>query len=298
MSTTSISPATPQPTVLAGPPALARSLVFRLRPGADPAPALRGLIEVMPPAWGTIGIGEQLALRLGRPIAGLRTFPAFSGPEAIVPSTQGSLWLMLRGDEYTSLYRHEGNVRATLRDAFALDDAVNTFFYDGGRDLSGFEDGTANPKGDEAVAAAIVADGPLAGSSFVAVQRWIHDLNRFAAFAPADADNIIGRRLTTNEEFEEAPESAHVKRTAQELFEPEAFIVRRSMPWSDGEEHGIEFIAFGDTLDKFEKMLRRMAGLDDGITDGLFTFSHPLTGGYYWVPPVREGKVALAAIGL
>jgi putative iron-dependent peroxidase len=298
MSTASLSSVTPQPSILAAPPTLARSLVFRRRPKADAAPALRALVDAMPPEWGTLGIGEQLALHLGRPVPGLRTFPAFSGPDAIVPSTQGSLWVFLRADEFTSLYQHEGVVRGLLRETFALEDAVNTFFYDGGRDLSGFEDGTANPKGDEAVAAAIVADGPLAGSSFVAVQRWIHDLNRFAGLAPADADDIIGRRLATNEEFDEAPESAHVKRTAQELFEPEAFVVRRSMPWSDGERHGIEFIAFGDTLDKYETMLRRMTGLDDGISDGLFTFSHPITGGYYWVPPVREGKIDLSAIGV
>jgi putative iron-dependent peroxidase len=298
MSTTSILPASPQPSVLAPPPLFARSLVFRLLPKADPEPALRALIASIPLDWATIGIGEQIALKLDRPIPGLRTFPALSGPEVTIPSTQGSLWILLRADDFTSLYQHEGVVRATLREAFAISDAVNAFFYDNGRDLSGFEDGTANPKDDDAVAAAIVAEGPLAGSSFVGVQRWIHDLNRFAAFAPADADNIIGRHLTTNEEFEDAPDSAHVKRTAQELFDPEAFIVRRSMPWSNGDEHGLEFIAYGDTLDKYERMLRRMAGLDDGITDGLFSFSHPLSGGFYWVPPVRDGKVDLSALGL
>jgi putative iron-dependent peroxidase len=298
MSTASILPVSPQPSVLSAPPALARSLVFRLLPNADPTPALRALVDTIPPDWATIGIGEQLALKLGRPIPGLRTFPALSGPEVCIPSTQGSLWMLLRADEYTSLYQHEGIVRATLHGTFAIADAVNTFFFDGGRDLSGFEDGTANPKDDAAVAAAIVAEGPLAGSSFVGVQRWIHDLNRFAAFAPADADNIIGRRRATNEEFEDAPESAHVKRTAQELFDPEAFVVRKSMPWSTGDEHGLEFIAYGNTLDKYEKMLRRMAGLDDGITDGLFSFSHPLSGGFYWVPPVRDGKVDLSALGV
>ena len=298
MTTVSTAAATPQPSVLAPALALARSLAFRLRPRVDPAPPLQALVGAMSPDWSTIGIGEQLALRLNRPIPGLRTFPAFSGPEAIVPSTQSSLFVLLRADDFTSLYKHEGIVRGLLRESFAIDDAVNTFCYDGGRDLSGFEDGTANPTDEDAIAAAIVADGPLAGSSFVAVQRWMHDLNRFAALPPADADNIIGRHMKTNEEFDDAPDSAHVKRTAQELFDPEAFVVRRSMPWSDGEEHGLEFIAFGNTLDKFEKMLRRMAGLDDGITDGLFTFSHPLTGAYYWVPPVRTGKVDLSALGL
>jgi putative iron-dependent peroxidase len=87
MSITSILPASPQPSVLAPPPPFARSLVFRLLPKADPVPALRALIEAVPPAWAAIGIGEQLTLKLGRPIPGLRTFPAVSGPEVTIPST-------------------------------------------------------------------------------------------------------------------------------------------------------------------------------------------------------------------
>ena len=70
------------------------------------------------------------------------------------------------------------------------------------------------------------------------------------------------------------------------------------MPWSDGEEHGLEFIAYAASLDAFERMLRRMLGLDDGIVDALFTFSRPVTGGYYWCPPVRAGKIDLTALGI
>jgi putative iron-dependent peroxidase len=70
------------------------------------------------------------------------------------------------------------------------------------------------------------------------------------------------------------------------------------MPWSDGEEHGLEFIAYTDALEKFERMLRRMLGLDDGIVDALFTFSRPVTGGYYWCPPLSAGKIDLTALGI
>lgn len=35
-----------------------------------------------------------------------------------------------------------------------------------------------------------------------------------------ERDHIIGRRLSDNEELEDAPESAHVKRTAQEASPP------------------------------------------------------------------------------
>ncbi|HEY5348522.1 MAG TPA: Dyp-type peroxidase [Candidatus Lustribacter sp.] len=288
-----------QSGVLVDPPPLARSLTYRLHGPADAAATLRAFAAKIPADWVTVGIGEQVALRLGRPVAGLRTFPGISGPDATVPSTQGALWVLLRAADHTELYKREGSVRAALAGAFVLDDAGSLFHYDGGRDLSGFEDGTANPSGAAAAAAAIVhGSGALDGSSYVAVQRWIHDLQCFAAFSPDQADAVIGRRLVTNEEIADAPPSAHVKRTEQEGFGPETFVVRRSMPWSDGEEHGLEFIAFGDTLDKFERILRRMLGLDDGIVDALFTFSRPVRGGYYWCPPLRSGRLDLSALGI
>jgi putative iron-dependent peroxidase len=264
---------------------------------ADVAAALSKFVRTVPAAWATLGIGEPLALACGRSIAGLRTFPGLSGAAATAPSNQGALWVLLRGADHTELYKREAGVRTALASAFALENARSLFHYDGGRDLSGFEDGTANPTGAAADAAAIVhGAGALDGSSFVAVQRWIHDLQRFAAFPPERADAVIGRRLDTNEEIADAPPSAHVKRTEQEAFDPETFLVRRSMPWSDGEEHGLEFIAYAASLDAFERMLRRMLGLDDGIVDALFTFSRPVTGGYYWCPPLRSGAIDLSAL--
>ncbi|MBL8839647.1 MAG: Dyp-type peroxidase, partial [Alphaproteobacteria bacterium] len=60
----------------------------------------------------------------------------------------------------------------------------------------------------------------------------------------------------------------------------------------------LEFIAFGHNLDPFERQMRRMAGLDDGIVDAVFRFSRPLTGGYYWCPPVKDGRLDLRLIGM
>ncbi len=107
---------------------------------------------------------------------------------------------------------------------------------------------------------------------------------------------MFGRRLSDNEELDDAPESAHIKRTAMENFEPEAFIVRRSMPYIDGDEAGLVFLSFASTLGFYEIQLRRIIGLDDGITDGLFSFSRPTTGGYYWCPPTENGQLQLSAL--
>jgi putative iron-dependent peroxidase len=58
------------------------------------------------------------------------------------------------------------------------------------------------------------------------------------------------------------------------------------------------FVAFGASLDAFEAQLRRMAGLDDGITDALFQFTRPITGAWFWCPAIRRGQLDLGPLGL
>lgn len=286
-----------QPAILAPVPALGRSLTFRLVPETDPWPAVNRLVAQFDPSWGIVGLGDGLVRTLGRHVPGLRTFPALAGAGCSVPSTQQAVWVWLGGDDAGVLFDRVEAIKAALNPDLLLDDDHPLFRYAGGRDLTGYEDGTENPTDDAAVEAAIAASPEvLAGSSFVAVQRWIHDLHRFQDHSPPERDAMIGRRRDTNEEIDDAPESAHVKRTAQESYTPEAFMVRRSMPWATAFAKGLEFVAFGRSLDAYERVLRRMVGEEDGIVDALFRFSRPVAGGYYWCPPVSGGKLDLSAL--
>jgi putative iron-dependent peroxidase len=171
---------------------------------------------------------------------------------------------------------------------------VRALGFEGRLAIVGYEDGTENPKGDAALEAAIRPDG----SSFVAVQRYVHDLERFNANDAPGRDAIIGRRLSDNEEIPDAVATAHVKRSAQESFDPPAFMVRRSMPWGTLKEHGLVFVAFVENLDRFERVLHRMAGLDDGHVDGLMGFTRAVSGGYYWCPGLRDDGLDLSAFGV
>lgn len=287
-----------QPCILAPVPALARMLTFRLRPEAKPKPALRQLRDGFDLDWGAVGIGEPALKALPATVAGLRTFPGLSGAACPIPSTQGALWVSLRAEDRSTLVDRTDAVCLLVGSAFELEDVLDTFEYAGGRDLTGYEDGTENPRDAAAVEATFLARGRQRGASFVAVQRWVHDLARFRGMPPRRRDHTIGRRISDNEEIDSAPESAHVKRTAQESFEPAAFMVRRSMPWATGLDQGLEFIAYCESLDRYERVLRRMVGLEDGIVDALFTFSRPVTGSYYWCPPVANGRLDLATIGV
>ena len=290
---------TPQPGILLPVPPLARYLTFSLKPGVNPRGPLRELRDVADGKRVVAGIGASLALALGRNIEALRSFPSHTGAGFDVPSTPSALWIWARGEDQGELFHRSRLIERQLARVFRLEQALDAFRHDRGRDLTGYEDGTENPRGRRAHMAAIVqAPSRLAGSSFVAVQQWEHQFGRFEAMTPRQRDDAIGRRRSNNEEIDNAPRSAHVKRTAQENFEPAAFVVRRSMPWADAMRAGLVFVAFGCSLDAFEAQLRRMVGLDDGITDALFKFTRPVTGAYYWCPGMRRGRLDLAPLGL
>lgn len=291
MPSSSQAPPDPQPGILAPPPAGARFVTFALGAGVDPRAALDRLARAPHDPATVIGLGLPLLAAAGRPVEGLRAFPALTP----FPSTQGAVWLAATHADRGAAFDACRAFAKRLGDGFTVAEEIDAFRYRGGRDLSDYEDGTENPKGDAAGAAAIVAGDAAgrSGGSFVAVQRWVHDLGAVEGMAATARDNVVGRNRESNEELAEAPLSAHVKRTAQESFDPPAFVLRRSLPYGGISEHGLYFIAYGASLDHFERQLRRMAGREDGIVDGLLSFTRAVTGSYYFCPPLRDGKLDL-----
>jgi putative iron-dependent peroxidase len=289
-----------QPGILAPVPRHARYLTFALKQGAQPREAVRALAASADGKTCVAGLGAMLLFAMQKEIEGLRPFPHHRGEGFEVPSTPAALWCWLRGEDRGEIVLSGRKIERILAPAFEVSSAIDAFKYGSGLDLTGYEDGTENPRGKKAAEAAVARDKRpgRGGASFVAVQQWVHDLDRFAAMPQKQQDNTVGRRKSDNKELGNAPASAHVKRTAQESFTPEAFVLRRSMPWADATRAGLVFVAFGRTLDAFEAQLKRMIGEEDGTVDALFTFTQPVTGAYFWCPPVRRGHLDLRAIGL
>lgn len=284
-----------QSGILGSTPPVARYLIFSLADQDEVRRSLRLLRNIADGRQTVVGLGQSLVLTLGVTIPGLRTFPCYAGAGYEVPSTPFALWCWLRGDDRGELLHRTRRIHEALAPAFRLEQVIDAFTYGTGRDLTGYEDGTENPKDERASEVAFVqgqGDG-LDGSSFVAVQQWVHDLDRFEAKSNEEQDNTIGRRRSDNDEIEDAPLSAHVKRATQESFNPEAFVLRRSMPWTDDSCAGLVFVAFGASFDAFEAILRRMVGAEDGIADALFTFTRPMSGAFFWCPGMRDGRLDL-----
>ena len=286
---------TTQAGILKPVPSQGRYLFFSIDQPAALRDALSRLAALADGEAVVAAVGPALVAALGATVTGLREMPDLSAHGLSVPSTPTALWCWLRGKDRGDLVTLTRQLERTVAPALRLNRAVDTFRHGKGpnghgRDLTGYEDGTENPKGKAAETAALMrgAGEGLDGASYVAVQQWLHNFDAFEALGQEGQDHAVGRRRSDNEELDDAPQAAHVKRTAQESFEPEAFVLRRSMPWAMSNKAGLMFVAFGRSLDAFEAQMRRMAGHDDCITDAIFRFSKPVNGAYLWCPPVRQ----------
>lgn len=282
-----------QAAILDALPAHATYLSFDLQENTDASAVKAALKQLQPLVDGVrivLGVGAALTQALRIEISGLHEFTGIANCKVHLPATPAALWLWLRENERGELLHQQQRVVQALGPIFQLQQEVSAFKYGSGRDLTGYEDGTENPQDEDALRIAIAADG----GSFVAVQQWEHQFARFHAHSEQEQDLMIGRRRSDNEELDDAPDSAHVKRTAQEDFSPEAFVMRRSMPWTEGARGGLYFVAFSTSFAAFEAQLTRMCGAEDGVTDALFRFSQPLSTAYFWCPPMQDGRVSLA----
>ena len=193
-----------QPGILDSVPPLARHLSFRLASDVAPdelATTLRALAGSVDGKQIVVGIGPATVAVVQGDILLLRPFPHMIGAGVSIPATSAALWCWLRDDDRGVLLHETRRLKKLLSPLYEITDVVDAFMYSDSRDLTGYEDGTENPEGVDAIAAAIVSDAGsgLDGSSFAAVQRWIHDLDRFESIRK----NWLGHHIADCARFAE-----------------------------------------------------------------------------------------------
>jgi putative iron-dependent peroxidase len=245
----------------------------------------------------TVSIGPEFWNVLSpvkRP-AGLRQFRAIDAGGLHAPSTGGDVLVHLLSKRPDLNFKLARRVRDELGEAVEVMDEVHGFRYLDSRDLTGFIDGTENPKGKERAPAALIGreDPDFAGGSYVFTQRYVHNLAKWATVPVNEQERIIGRRKRDSKELSEKqkPATAHIARTVIEEHGEELEIVRHSFPYGNVNDAGLFFIAYCRTLDIPERMLRRMMGTaGDGLHDRLMEFSQAVTGAHFFAPSLNVLK--------
>ncbi len=212
--------------------------------------------------------------------------------KGLAPATQRDMLLHIQS------LRHDVNfavAQAALKafgQSIVVEEETHGFRGIEERDLSGFVDGTENPKAEARAQVAIIPEGSVdAGGSYVMVQRWKHNLVQWERFSVQQQEEVIGRTKDTDEELdsETRPETSHVSRVDLKEEGKGLKILRQSLPYGTASgEHGLYFISYCARLWNIEKQLLSMFGDLDGKRDAMLRFTRPVTGSYYFAPSLTR----------
>jgi putative iron-dependent peroxidase len=245
-----------------------------------------------------VGIGSQawdrLYPRLPRP-ACLHELPVYEGPVHRAPSTPGDLLFHIRAHRMDLCFELAQRLTERLGGAAAVIDEVHGFRSFDERDLLGFVDGTENPEGEGALDAVTVtdADDPaFVGSSYVIVQKYLHDLTAWDALTTEQQERAIGRSKLSDIEMADdvKPPDSHIALNVIEDENGEELdILRANLPFGTvgTREFGTYFIGYAKDPAVIEQMLQNMfCGTEDAAHDRILDFSTAITGNLFAVPTV------------
>lgn len=271
-------------------------LEFALKPGYD-VDQLRGLIEQVS---GADSVDQGVVVAFGRdawqklapeavPDGLIPFYPIIGKDNLVARGSQCDLLVWIQSSAHDMNLQLALDFQQQLAAIASLELEVHGFRYLDSRDLTGFIDGTENPAEDRAPEVALIPEGKIgAGGSFVLTQKWAHDLEAFRQLDVAEQERVIGRTRADSVELEDAPPTAHIRRTDVKIEGHPLEIYRRSVPYGGVQDHGLYFLAFSCELIRFAIQLDRMFGCaEDGLVDRLTDFSTPVSGSY-WFAPSRE----------
>lgn len=260
---------------------LVRSIGFR-----EPPKRLSAITSIGSAAWDRLFAGPRPAQ--------LHPFVELKGPKHTAPATPGDLLFHIRAESLDVCFELADRVLRSMADAVTVVDEVHGFRYFDNRDLLGFVDGTENPGGAVAASATSIGDEDpeFAGSCYVHVQKYVHDMAGWNSLSVNEQELAIGRTKLENLELDDQtkPTNSHI---ALNVIEDDAGtelkIVRHNMPFGElGKgEYGTYFIGYSRTPRVTEQMLENMfLGDPPGNTDRILEFSTALTGGLFFSPTV------------
>jgi putative iron-dependent peroxidase len=285
----------PQP-VLSPLTAAAVFLVVTINPGGEDA--VRDLLGDFSGLQRSVGFRiPEGELAWDRLFAGprppeLHPFTELTGTRHRAVATPGDLLFHIRASRMDLCFEFTTQLMVRLAGVVSVCDEVHGFRYFDERDLIGFVDGTENPAGQAAAAAAIIGAGDqdFGGGSYVIVQKYLHDVRAWNRLPVEEQEKVIGRTKLADIEMPDDVKPANSHVALNTIVGPDGTqrqILRANMPFgAPGRgEFGTYYIAYAATPAVTEQMLVNMfIGRPPGNYDRILDFSTAVTGGLFFVP--------------
>lgn len=208
---------------------------------------------------------------------------------AFAPATQCDMLLHVHSTRVDLNFFLLRKWMSAMASQLSIVDETYGYRYLDSRDMTGFIDGTENPQDEDTRRdVSIIAEGHCAGGSVVMLQRYVHQLDAWEPMSVAQQEQIIGRTKSDSVELEDVPETSHVGRVDIKENGKGLKIVRHSLPYGGvSKEHGLLFLAYSHSQRVHQTLLESMFGERDGKTDMLLTFTHAVTGAYFFAPSMK-----------
>ncbi|WP_199610697.1 Dyp-type peroxidase [Flocculibacter collagenilyticus] len=228
----------------------------------------------------------------------LRSFPAIEHGDITMPAVPYDLMIQIRSDRADVNHLAGLRVCALLSNAVELVEQIRGFRYLDGRDLTGFVNGTGNPKGRRKREVALVSkeqDPEFENGSYLHVQRYRHQLTKWESLDVSAQEEVIGRSKIDNQEMNTAtkPIYSHTSRVNMlDEHGQKMEILRQSMPYGHMKVQGLFFISCCHTPEHFELMLNSMVctsahNKNADQVDNLLEYTQAETGAAFFAPSVN-----------
>ena len=290
--------------------------------GYDEPPSDSGTLGPVIPPDGltvTIGFGHSLfddRYGLSTP-AGLSRMPAFPDDALDPVRTHGDVLLQIAADQRDTVVHALRELMRPVRDAFALRWTIDGFKSlprgTSPRNLFGFPDGTANPKGAKRDALVWNTDG----STFQVVRTIRMQVEFWDRVGLREQEQMIGRRRGTgaplggtreyqdprydeDPQGERIPLDAHIRvANPRTPATEDQRILRRGYNYHRGFDpagqldQGLVFVAFNRDIERqFATIQKRLAG------EPMVDYITPVGGGYFYAPRGARGPTDYVGSGL
>lgn len=245
---------------------------------------------------GVVAIGANYWDELspdGRPNK-LKPFSEIKCDDRLAPAVNYDLYVEVRSDRADVNHIVAGKVCALLADSVELVEQIRGFRFLDGRDLTGFVDGTENPQGRHRREIALLdgeTDPEFSSGSYLHIQRYRHNLNLWSSLKVKEQEDVFARTKIDNEEYtrENKPLTSHIKRANIKDADGKSIeILRQSMPYGDMKLQGLMFVAYCQSPEPFELMLKSMIeGDEHGHSDHLLKYTQAETGAAFFAPSLN-----------
>lgn len=242
---------------------------------------------------GVIGIGSNFWSEIypsSRP-AGLSPFPDMQCEDRCAPVMLADIFIQIRADRLDICHEMGIKIVDMLKIHTEMVEQVRAFRYLDGRDLTGYVITDDNPRGMKKFDIAVLDndDKEFVGGSYLHIQRYRHDMNRWNALSESRQEKVMGRTREHNLPVVDSGLSSHAFRT--KVTGPEGeypVLLNQSMPYGNMSVQGLYFVSCAREPMSFKNYLHsRIYGDQHGHYDRLLDYTNAETGAAFFAPSIN-----------